>query len=129
MREQNVKALIKLLRAAGAGTRDPGRLAEWLVETGAVVVPGAITDEEAMDLLHNRPEEPLGAIEDMDGEWLRECLRRIATTPATPVGEPDRSPKWLAPGRCVPVCRVRRTGCSDPDSDRPCWPWSQPQPG
>ena len=92
MREQNVKALTKLLRAAGTGTRDPGLLAEWLVETGAVVVPGAITDEEAMDLLHNRPEEPLGAIEDMDGEWLRECLRRIATTPATPVGEPEAVP-------------------------------------
>lgn len=92
MRTQNVKALARLLEEAEAAIGDsgrpiigdPGRLAEWLVEVGAVLVPGIVTDEEALDLLQKVPAEvPAGATEELEGEWLREGLRRIAAdTPA-----------------------------------------------
>ena len=92
MRAQNVKALARLLEDANAAlgdTRRPvigdcGRLAEWLVEAGAVLVPSIVTDEEALDLLQKVPAEiPAGATEELEGEWLREGLHRIAAhTPA-----------------------------------------------
>ena len=98
MREQNVKALTALLEEAAAastggyrlttltavGTErllldDPARLAEWLVEAGAVLVPAAVTEQEAMNLLHRAPERLPRVAELSEGPGLREGLRRIAT--------------------------------------------------
>lgn len=92
MRGQNVKALGRLLEEANAAlgdTRRPligdcGRLAEWLVEVGAVLVPSIVTDEEALDLLQKLPALiSAGTTEEVEGQWLREGLHRIAAhTPA-----------------------------------------------
>ena len=94
MRTHNVKALAELLREAEAATTnrglladagranldDPGRLAEWLVEAGAVLVPSAVTEQEAMDLLHRASTEvPVNGAELSRGPWFRESLCRIAS--------------------------------------------------
>jgi hypothetical protein len=90
MRAQNVKALRKLLEDAVAvssgGFRlssiyeDPGRLAEWLVEAGGVLVPSAVTEQEAMDLWYKSPAEAYARVpEDSKGPWLREALWQMAT--------------------------------------------------
>jgi hypothetical protein len=100
MRERNVKALAELLEKAAAAdeggyrltTRslagDPGgpllespaRLAEWLVQAGAVLVPEAVSDQEAIDLLHKEPAELFArAPAESEGPWFREGLRRIAS--------------------------------------------------
>jgi hypothetical protein len=99
MREQNVKALSTLLEEASAATSGgyrlttltaggterlildhPTRLAEWLVEAGAVLVPEAVTEQEAMNLLHRVPAERAPRVTELsEGPWLREGLRRIAT--------------------------------------------------
>ena len=99
MRAQNVKALTTLLEEAAAAENggyrltsrtaglepghpilaDPARLAEWLVEAGAVLVPTAVTEQEAMDLLHRVPGEFFPRVTELsEGPWLREGLRRIA---------------------------------------------------
>jgi hypothetical protein len=109
MRAQNVEALRKLLEEAVAASRggyrltsrcisgdperpiydDPGRLAEWLVEAGGVLVPTAVTEQEAMDLLHKVPAEIYARVpEESKGIWLREGLRRIAGD--TPFGDEER---------------------------------------
>lgn len=96
LREQNVKALTKLLedavaassggfrlttrRVGGGGDpersiyTDPGRLAKWLVEAGGVLVPSAVTEQEAMDLWYKSPAEAYARV-----PWLREALWQIAT--------------------------------------------------
>lgn len=100
MREMNVKALAALLEeavAASAGgyrlisrnvggdtghpmLTDPAHLAEWLVEAGGVVVPAAITEQEARDLLHQQPAlEYARVTAESEGQSLREGLCRIAT--------------------------------------------------
>lgn len=108
MREQNVKALRKLLEdavaASSGGYRltsrcvggdpehsiydDPDRLAEWLVEAGGVLVPSAVSEQEAMDLLYKVPAEVYARVpEESKGPCLREGLRQIATD--TPFGGDD----------------------------------------
>lgn len=110
MRAQNVKALRELLEEAIAASRggyrltsrcvsggserltydDPAQLAEWLVEAGGVLVPTAVTEQEAMDLLHKVPAEIYARVpEESKGIWLREGLRRIASD--TPLGDEERS--------------------------------------
>jgi hypothetical protein len=103
MRAQNVKALTELLEeaamASSGGYRlisrgiagdsgrpilgDPVRLAEWLVEAGGVLVPDAVTEQEALDLLHKEPAVVFArATEQSEGQWFREGLRRIASDSA-----------------------------------------------
>ena len=104
MRAHNVEALAELLREAQAATTDrslhaadPGRLAEWLVEAGAVLVPSADTEQEAMDLLHRAGTEvSAGGAELSRGPWLRESLCRIAGD--SPSGWRDE--EWTDP-RCL----------------------------
>jgi hypothetical protein len=103
MRAQNVKALTELLEeaalASSGGYRlisrsiagdsggpilgDPVRLAEWLVEAGGVLVPDAVTEQEALDLVHKEPAVIFArATEQSEGQWFREGLRRIASDSA-----------------------------------------------
>ena len=103
MRKQNVKALTELLEAAAAAdsggyrltTRslagDPGGpmlespalLAEWLVQAGAVLVPAAVGEQEAIDLLHKEPAALYARVPaEAEGPWFREGLRRIASDSA-----------------------------------------------
>jgi len=103
MRAQNVKALTELLEEAAAASSggyrlisrsiagdsglpilgDPVRLAEWLVEAGGVLVPDAVTEQEALDLLHKEPAVIFArATEQAEGQWFREGLRRIASDSA-----------------------------------------------
>jgi len=103
MRTQNVKALAQLLdeaaAAAAGGYRvisrniggdtgrpllsDSARLAEWLVEAGAVLVPDAVTEQEALDLMHKVPPAVFARVNGVsEGECLREGLRRIASDSA-----------------------------------------------
>jgi hypothetical protein len=110
MRAQNVKALRELLEEAVAASSggyrltsrcvggdpersiydDPGRLAEWLVEAGGVLVPSAVTEQEAMDLLYKVPAEVYARVpEESKGVWFREGMRRIASD--TPFGGDDGS--------------------------------------
>ena len=99
MRAQNLEALRKLLEDAGVGGRgnpersiyeDPGRLAEWLIEAGGVLVPSAVTEQEAMDLWYKSPAEVYARVpEESKGPWLREALRQIATD--APFGADDGS--------------------------------------
>ena len=100
MREPNLKALTTLLEEAasassggyrltsrsiaGDPTRpifgDPALLAEWLVEAGGVLVPSAVTEQEAKDLLHRKPEALFARVPEVsEGSWFREGLRRIAS--------------------------------------------------
>jgi hypothetical protein len=111
MRAHNVRALAELLQEAEAASanrsllgeagratlEDPDRLAEWLVETGAVLVPSAITEQEAMDLLHRAGTEgSAGGTALSRGPWFREHLCRIASDRAA--GRRDE--EWVDP-RCL----------------------------
>lgn len=108
MRARNVKALAALLEeaveASAGGHRlitrsiggdaghpvlsDPVRLAEWLVEAGAVLVPDAVTEQEALDLMHRRPAAAFARVtEESEGHCLREELRHIASD--RPTGSRD----------------------------------------
>jgi hypothetical protein len=99
MRERNVRALTELLEKAAAADQggyrltsrglvgDPGgrlmespaRLAEWLVQAGAVLVPEAVSEQEALDLLHREPAELFARVSpEAEGPWFREGLRRMA---------------------------------------------------
>jgi hypothetical protein len=108
MRTQNVKALTELLQEAEAASSsrsilgeashatygDPRRLAEWLVEAGAVLVPSAVTEEDAMDLLNRgRTEVSVRATDLSQGPWFRESLCRIASDSASG----SRDEPWVAP--------------------------------
>jgi hypothetical protein len=145
MRAQNLKALTELLEEAAAASSggyrlisrniagdsgrpllgDPVRLAEWLVEAGAVLVPDAVSEQEALDLLHKEPAVVFArATEQSEGHWFREGLRRIASdssgrpddageavlclkgthrwgvgAPATAPGGPGHTPASASPGR------------------------------
>ena len=98
MREKNVNALRALLEEALAASKggyrltthcvegdparpiydDPARLAEWLVEAGGVLVPGAVSEQEAIDLLHPAPAGAVARQDPTEGPLLRDGLRRIA---------------------------------------------------
>jgi hypothetical protein len=114
MREHNVKALTELLeKAAGAETggyryttrsvgaggggghilESPARLAEWLVQAGAVLVPAAVTEQEALDLLHKEPATLYARVRpDGEGPWFREGLRRIASDSPAGTLEEEEEP-------------------------------------
>ena len=100
MREHNVKALTELLEKAAAADQggyrlttqcvagepggrlleSPARLAEWLAQAGAVLVPEAVSEQEAMDLLHKEPAELFARVPaESEGPWFREGLRRMAS--------------------------------------------------
>jgi hypothetical protein len=99
MRERNVRALAELLEKAAAADQggyrltsrsvvgnpggrlmeSPARLAEWLVQAGAVLVPEAVSEQEAIDLLHKEPAELFARVSpEAEGSWFREGLRRMA---------------------------------------------------